>query len=528
MNNSALSAWPDCSQGVVCAGYVGTAVFGKLALDKNLEASLRITLVYAVIAALWIFFSDLVVAGLGFGSKDISMLQTLKGWLFVAVTALILFILVFRSHQRIQQIFQLDTLTGLSNHYMFKVQLGRKLAECPAGHYVLVCFLDIDDFKLLNQRQGFERADHFLISLAEDLVSRSPAGTLVGRFPPDQFAVAISVPTRGDIESSLVGLQRIYRNIASAQEIPNTCSIGVAVFPDDGKYAEACMDAANEAQVRAKLDSSKLVFHDPQLSEESARRDELLKDLIQALSERTLKLVYQPKINLATMQVTGVEVLIRWYHPYHGMIAPDQFIPLAEEHGLSSDITYFVFTKMVEELGDMPQLGDEIQHIAINVSAAEFNRPQVMEELLALISSEPEMAGYIQLEITETATLNDMAASAAVIAKCRDAGVRISIDDFGTGYTSLAMLKDLTVDELKIDRSFVSGLAEGGRSETIVRAILAMAEAFSINVVAEGVETEEQLQILKSLRCQQVQGYLLGAPMKKDALSAFFNEREEA
>lgn len=470
----------------------------------------------------------MVVEGLGVSARDMSLLQTLKGWLFVAVTALILFVLVFRSHQRIQQAFQLDALTGLSNHYMFKIQLGRKINECTPGQFVLLCYLDVDDFKMLNQREGYEKADHFLVAVAEALVAGLPSGTLVGRFPPDQFGIALTLGTREECEATVATVQRIYRAASEKQKISYSCSIGVAVYPDDGQQAKVCMDAANEAHRRAKLEGNSVVFHDKHMSENSARREELLRDLVAALENQKLTLVYQPKIDLKTMQVTGLEVLVRWYHSFHGLISPARFIPIAEEHGVINQLTAFVVSRAAKELGELPQLGDEIAHVSINVSASEFNRPEWMENLLQLISEQARLAPLLRIEITETATLTNISRSAGIISRFRKAGIGISIDDFGTGYTSLAMLKDLTVDELKIDKSFIADLTEQGRSSTIVKAILAMAENFCIDIVAEGVETEEQLLALRGMNCQQAQGYHLGAPMKVDALKAWLAERIEA
>lgn len=497
-------------------------------MDKNLEASIRITIIYAAFAAAWILFSDKLVEGLGVSARDMSLLQTLKGWLFVAVTALILFVLVFRSHQRIQQVFQLDALTGLSNHYMFKIQLGRKLNECPSGQFVLLCYLDVDDFKALNQREGYEKADHFLVGVAEALVEASPPGTLVGRFPPDQFGIAVPLAAREDTEASVAAILRVYRDVAGKNDVVNDCSMGVAIYPDDGRQAKLCMDAANEAHRRAKLEGSTIVYHDKHMSEMSAKRQELLRDLATALEKKELTLVYQPKIDLTSFEVTGVEVLVRWYHSFHGLISPATFIPIAEEHGLINKLTAFVISRSAQELGGLSQLGNEIAHVSVNVSASEFNRPEWMESMLDLIRSHPTFAHCLRIEITETATLTNIMRSAELIARFRDAGIGISIDDFGTGYTSLAMLKDLTVDELKIDKSFVADLAEQGRSSTIVKAILAMAETFGIDIVAEGVETEDQLAMLRSMNCQQAQGYLLGAPMKLETLKDWLAERVEA
>ncbi len=233
--------------------------------------------------------------------------------------------------------------------------------------------------------------------------------------------------------------------------------------------------------------------------------------------------VYQPKYKVDSQEVSGVEVLIRWKHAEHGLISPAKFIPLAEEFGLSLDISKLVVRKTATDLLNSGLLGKQLRHVAINVSAAEFNNPNDMDELLQCIKQFPDLAPYLRIEITETATLTNFEQSSALINKLRDEGLSVSIDDFGTGYSSLAMLKDLTIDELKIDRSFVFGLSDGGRSNTIVNAIIGMAKSFKINVVAEGVETEEQLDILKSMGCGEVQGFFLGVPMKIEDIKTHLN-----
>ncbi len=484
----------------------------------SVQASFRITIIYAVFAALWILSSDLALELVVENPQEITYLQTLKGCLFVLVTATMLFFLMLRSHRHITNILSVDSLTGLSSHYLFKKNVERKTNECPAGHKIVLFYVDVDGFKALNENSGYETADRFLMRFAAELKKSYPSDTLLGRFPPDQFAIAISLPRTDDLQDSIVRLKQLFNSAAKGLRLSLTCSIGVASFPEDGAYSKALMLAANTALREAKTEGNATHFHDSKLAMKAARTKSLLNDLKKAIDEESLSVVFQPKYNLWSGLPSGVEVLVRWNHPARGFIPPDLFIPLAEKNDLMAGISHLVITKAGRELADAGLLGNPIQSVAVNVSATEFNHPEQMDTLVEHIVSQGDLATFIRVEITETATLKDMVQSNEVIHALRSKGITFSIDDFGTGYTSLAMLKDFTIDELKIDRSYIAEIVSDKRSMHIVKAIIAMAENFGINIVAEGIETQEQLDTLKQLGCKEAQGYFLGAPMAITAL----------
>ena len=489
-------------------------------MKKTLEATLRVTAIYAIFAACWILFSDMAVEAISSEIRDITILQTLKGWAFVAVTALLLFILILKSHQRVERAFQLDGLTGLLNHTMFKQQLVRKISDCRDDQIVAIWYLDIDNFKQLNEKEGFDKADQFLLALAQDLEKTFRADTIIGRLTADQFALSRALYRTDSLEEKTLELKRIFTQCAFRSSLDIFCSIGVATYPGDAKSASDLMSAANDALRSAKQQRDNIIYHDASLAIASKKRRELLKDLQSALAEGQLSLAYQPKYSIATGEPTGVEILTRWNHPFRGLISPAEFIPLAEQNNLSHKITQYVIKTAAAELEASQLLGNPIKNVAINVSATEFNCPKEMDSLLEHILQFNHLAPYIKIEITETATLTDMHRSAIIINKLREHGIRFSIDDFGTGYTSLAMLKDFTIDEIKIDRSFIAELEHQDKAKTIVAAIVAMASRFNINVVAEGVETAGQLSLLQSTECKEAQGYLLGAPMPLERLKS--------
>ncbi|WP_234912291.1 GGDEF domain-containing phosphodiesterase, partial [Vibrio anguillarum] len=265
------------------------------------------------------------------------------------------------------------------------------------------------------------------------------------------------------MDSHVRSVQRLYTHRAKQHNIETTCCIGVAIYPADGISARELMVSATEALNVAKKQKNAIQYHDKTLTEKAMQRRQMVLDLRLAIDDDSLTVVYQPKYDLKTLTVNGVEVLIRWNHPVKGAIPPDVFIPLAEDNGLTGAISKFVVGKVSQELGRSGILGTQIKHVAVNVSATEFNNADEMYELTRFIQQHENLNSYIRIEITETATLTDMKKSVEIISNLQSNGITFSIDDFGTGYTSLAMLKDLTVDEIKIDRSFVSEVEHDDR-----------------------------------------------------------------
>ncbi|WP_414828449.1 putative bifunctional diguanylate cyclase/phosphodiesterase [Alteromonas sp. H39] len=489
-------------------------------MDRAVSSALKVALIYAVFAALWILFSDIVVSALIESEGLRSLAQTYKGLGFVTITAVLLLILVYRSSKVLQQVNDVDSLTGLFSLNMFIRSLGLAIDRKKPGYQIVLGYLDVDNFKSLNERLGYERADILLQELATGIRKTALPGAVVARLHADQFASFSVIESDFDVEEHALAFQRMFARCTKKLNIDATCSIGVAIFPADGRAAKELMVSATEALNVAKATGNAIQFHDKSLTEKAMKRRQMLMDLREAITSESLKVVYQPKYNLQTMSVSGAEVLVRWIHPVEGFIPPDVFIPLAEEVGLTSAISKLVVKKVSEELDDVDLLGDPLSHVAINISATEFNDADEMQALTSFILEKSRLAPFIRIEITETATLSNMKNSVEIISRLQSSGLTFSIDDFGTGYTSLAMLKDLTVDEIKIDRSFVSELRDDERSRTIVGAIIAMARSFGINIVAEGIETAEQLALLHEFGCLEAQGYYLGRPMPIDQLKA--------
>jgi diguanylate cyclase (GGDEF)-like protein len=493
-------------------------------MSRSLKLTLRTTVFYGLFAALWIVFSDKTLELLITDVSIMTQAQTVKGCFFVAVTSGLLFILVLNAFKTIESLHKVDSLTGLMRHYAFQHALDKTLLQRNDTQEVVVIFLDFCDFSKLNNRLGFEQADGLLIAFSERLKTTYSAHVLIGRLGPDQFAVAHLVEQGlGQVENVINQLRQIFDTNARANQLDLRCVLGVAIEPDDGRTAKVLMSAATSALNKAKAESSDVQFYNRELSKQESERQELLQDLRLALKDESLSLVYQPQFSLVNQALTGVEVLIRWRHFRLGFVAPDQLIALAEENNLCDKVSAFVIKRAHQELSEMGFLEGVIPRVSINVSAVEFNSTSLMEKLMVQLEKVPDLADKLQIEITETAALDDIRKSRRIIERLKQKGIRFSVDDFGTGYTSLVILRDLPIDEVKIDRSFVECLQDDKKSHAIVQAIITMSQGFEMTVVAEGVETLQQQDILSAQGCNEAQGYYLAMPMDIHKLVSHLN-----
>ncbi|MDO6426078.1 bifunctional diguanylate cyclase/phosphodiesterase [Thalassotalea sp. 1_MG-2023] len=498
-------------------------------MDKVVNSAVKIAFIYAIFAGLWILFSDLAVETFIDSSNLRALAQTYKGLVFVFITAMMLLVLVYRNNRALEKTNDLDSLTGLHSINMFIRSLDKAIGSLHSHEKIILGYLDIDDFKALNETIGFDRADMFLRDLASDITKATLARSVTSRLHADQFASFAFINTNEafDMDAHVLSFQRLFAKRAKQNGINVTCCIGVALYPTDGENAKELMVSATEALEIAKKQQNAIQYHDKALTEIAMQRRQLVLDLRQAIKDEALTVVYQPKYNLNTLTISGVEVLVRWIDERHGFVSPADFIPLAEDNHLTNAISKLVVGKAAKELAEAGLLNGVLQHIAVNVSATEFNNQDEMRVLTQFIKSLEHFAPFVRLEITETATLTDMKKSVDIIADLQQQGITLSIDDFGTGYTSLTMLKDLTVDEIKIDRSFISEIEHDERSKTIVNAIIVMAKSFGVNIVAEGIETDNQLKLLQDMGCIEAQGFLLAKPMPINELVTHLQEKRK-
>lgn len=413
-----------------------------------------------------------------------------------------------------------DDLTKLSNRSLFNNRLEHAIARCKRdGGQVAVLFLDLDRFKNINDSLGHDVGDGMLKEVAARLKAGIRAEDTVARMGGDEFTIILE-----DVEDTakVAMVARKCLQILSDKisvhgiELFPSVSIGISLYPNDATTVEDLMKCADSAMYRAK-DAGRncFQFYTADMNTHSYRLLMLEADLRQALQKDQLCLHYQPQFDLQTGNVVAAEALIRWNHPERGMIPPSDFIPLAEDTGLITPIGEWVLSEATQQLGRWHRQGLTRMKIAVNVSARQFNRdlPDLVAHTLKESQLEP---ASLELEITESVLMENAEASTSVLKDLEQMGLTLAIDDFGTGYSSLSYLKQFPISTLKIDRSFIIDLPDDEDDKAIVSSVIALANHMQLDVVAEGVESEWQLDYLRQLSCKQAQGFLFGHPMAAD------------
>jgi len=422
-----------------------------------------------------------------------------------------------------------DELTSLPNRLLLSQRLDRALtSHRRAGAQLAILFLDLDRFKVINDSLGHEFGDVLLRKVAERLRAQSREGDTVARMGGDEFVLLIE--NHGDIAAVSTRAQRLVEQLSApymlgSKECHVTVSIGISVFPTDGNDAQTLLKAADVAMYRAKdTGRDNYLFYSAAMNVHTAERLELEFDLRHALERQEFLLHYQPKVEMATGLITGIEALLRWNHPRRGLISPMDFIPLAEETGLIVAIGEWVLATACARTKKWQDQGISRLSVAVNLSARQFADPMLLPKLTRIIRASGLDPSSLELEITESLVMSHGESCVAVLQKLKSLGVRIAIDDFGMGYSSLAYLKRFPIDTIKIDRSFIRDIPADSDDKNITRAIIAMAHGLRLRVVAEGVETVEQLNFLRSQRCDIVQGYFLHRPLPEVELAGVLDE----
>jgi diguanylate cyclase (GGDEF)-like protein/PAS domain S-box-containing protein len=428
------------------------------------------------------------------------------------------------SEARLAYLAQFDPLTGLPNRTLLADRFSLMIVQARRRNVSLgVLFIDLDDFKLVNDTQGHAAGDELLKEMAKRLQASLRDGDTVARISGDEFAVILGDLARPD-DAALVA-QKIIERIAApvqvhGQEAVVTASIGIATFPADGDNAETLLGAADAAMYRAKQ-SGRNAFHffTADINQRTRARAQMGLELRRALERREFSLAYQPKIDLTSGQPCGAEALLRWRHPERGLIAPVEFIPVLEETGLIVPVGEWVLRRACEDLKGWLGSGAPAMPVAVNLSARQFRQHDLEERIRSIVYGAGIDPSLIELEITESQLMQDPDHAIRVMRALREAGMRIAIDDFGTGYSSLAYLTRFPVSALKVDRSFVARVNEDAQAAAIVRTIIEMAHTLGFTVIAEGIETEAQARYLREHACEQGQGYLFARPMPAEELA---------
>jgi diguanylate cyclase (GGDEF)-like protein len=407
---------------------------------------------------------------------------------------------------------QHDSLTELPNRMLLNDRLIQAIASARHHHHKLaVLFLDLDGFKHINESLGHNVADDLLRSVAQRLLLRMRTTATVSRQQGNEFVILL--PEVADTLEAARSAEKILLALGATHHIgPHdlciTPSIGVATYPDDGTDAEVLLKHADMAMHHARDDGrNNYQFFRPDMNVRALARRSLEADLRRAVERQEFQLHYQPVVDLHTGAILGAEALIRWHHPRRGPVPPAQFVPIAEERGLITTIGRWVLREACRQTREWQDAGLPSMYIAINVSTVELRDKCFIGSVREVIAETGLEPGCVELELTETFLMENSQATATVLEALRDMGVRIALDDFGTGYSSLSYLKRFPIDTLKIDRSFVCNIATDPDDACIASAVIGMGKGLRMRVVAEGVETQEQLAFLQERNCSVGQGY---------------------
>ena len=431
----------------------------------------------------------------------------------------------------ISKLARLDPLTGLCNRTSFFERLNHALAVARRhGRSIALLFLDLDRFKDVNDAFGHIAGDEVLKVIARRLNKTIRGTDAVARLGGDEFIVlAEEITNLVDVnEFGLRLLEALSEPfVLRGQECRLGASIGVAMYPDDGEDAVALLKNADDAMYRAKESGGNSIAFVSEVGKRSASdRMVLGAGLRRALDENQLLLLYQPKVSIRTGAVTGVEALVRWKHPERGLILPGAFIPLAEDSGLIRQIARWVLHQACTQACQWRDDGPFPIRVAVNLSARQFIDGGLVIEVAHALAQTGLPPDLLELEITESIMMEHPDRAAETLLEIKAMGVHVSIDDFGTGFSSLARLKKFPIESLKIDRSFISDVAVDPDDAAIVSAVIAMAHNLRLNVVAEGVETVEQIRFLRERNCDEVQGYLVSRPILPELVRDFVLRRE--
>lgn len=448
--------------------------------------------------------------------------------------------LAFRVYQN--RLVDYDGLTGLLNRKRFRQRLGEFLgAAGPAGSHCVLLHVDLDRFKKINDTFGHHIGDRVLrdaSAMIETVVGEMDVTAthhgrsqwsrlLVGRVSGNGFSILIGGLEPADaIQRAVLLAQRLQKIFTQPfhtrdQDVYLTISTGIALYPEDGDDAETLLASAEKAMYQAKRRGRNVYeFFSEEMNHHALGNLRLESDLRRAVERNELVLLYQPRVEIATGQIVGAEALVRWRHPEHGLLGPGRFIPMAEETGLIVDVGAWVLRTACEQLRRWLEEGLAPIEISVNISAIQMRDQRVRRDIQSALDASRISPEHLVLEITESLLMEDVQESTNFLRELTQMGLKISIDDFGTGYSSLAYLTQFPLSELKVDRSFVNRALKDRKSLAIVSAIIAMARELEVKTVAEGVETHEQLALLRERGCDQYQGYLCSRPAPPAQLAA--------
>jgi diguanylate cyclase (GGDEF)-like protein/PAS domain S-box-containing protein len=423
-----------------------------------------------------------------------------------------------QTEERLRYLAHYDNLTGLANRTLFRERLHDAIQRSrSAASRLALLHVDLDRFKVLNDSLGHDIADQLLRRMAQRLTQAVPEADTVSRLSSDEYALIVdgypSLATLARLASNLLATVRKPLTI-DGHELVVSASIGISLFPDNGRELSPLISQANMAMQHAKhLGGNCFQFYTDNLQVTTLERLQLETQLRKGIENGELEVFYQPKLNLADDSIGGAEALVRWRHPQRGLVGPGEFISLAEETGLIGAIGEFVLRQAVNQAYAWHQQGLDVR-VSVNVSVHQVRQGNLTSIVRQVLEETHLPARLLELELTESQLLDNVESVIATLHQLHALGIKLAIDDFGTGYSSLSYLKRFPVDYVKIDQTFIRDLSQGGEDAAITRAIIALAHNLELKVVAEGVETQDQLDFLRLQGCDEIQGYLISRPIE--------------
>lgn len=414
-----------------------------------------------------------------------------------------------------------DILTMVSNRQSFYQQLKLKLDRAQKSQRQLVLItVDLDEFRKFNSHYGFSTGDGVVLEMGSRIQSTLSQNELIARFGSDEFALLLDLDPNSDVHSIVKAhLKKLISRLNAPYSHKNNstqihCSIGVALAPLQGCEIDQLTHQATQARLSAKqVHGCSYAFFRPGMDDNKDNLPNLSADMAKALPLNQFELYYQPRISLDSGQITGAEALIRWNHPVHGLIMPGDFIPISERNGMIGSIGYWVLYQAGRHLKELRSEGLNLERLGINLSFHQFKDDMLVDIIKRIVIQEDIDTSVLEFELTESAIFSDEEHVINCLDSLAKEGITFSLDDFGTGYSSFSLLHKLPISALKIDRSFVSHLNESSEAAEIVRSIINLTQNMKINVIAEGVETQQQLDFLIEHDCDEIQGFLFSPPI---------------
>ena len=426
-----------------------------------------------------------------------------------------------------------DVLTGLPNRILLQDRINQAIDLAHRhGRKLAVMFMDLDQFKHINDSLGHAIGDQLLQAVAHRLEGCLRVSDTISRQGGDEFVLLL--PDIEQVDDAALSAQKMLAALIPSHRIDQhdlhiSVSIGISIYPGDGQDAGTLIKNADTAMYYAKDNGrNNYKFFEPNMNARAVQRQSVEVSLRQALQRQEFVLYYQPKINLISHALVGVEALIRWQHPQRGLLPPVQFVPIAEECGLILPIGRWVLREACRQAQAWRQAGLPAITVAVNTSAIEFRAKDFLENIRATLEQTGLEPQYLELELTESVLMRDAASTDTLLHALADMGVKLAVDDFGTGYSSLSYLRQFPIDTLKIDQSFVNQITSNPDDATIVSAVINMGKSLKHSVIAEGVETAEQYAFLRTQQCDEGQGYYFGRPMVAAELATLLQSGELA